>query len=43
LCIISPENKPSEEETLEELSPEVESSEKKRYLKLRDLDILFKY
>jgi hypothetical protein len=40
LCTISPENKP---ETLEELSPEMESPEEKRYLKLRDLDILFKY
>jgi hypothetical protein len=43
LCTISPENKPPEEETPEELSPEVESFEEKKYLKLRDLDILFKY
>jgi hypothetical protein len=43
LCTISPENKPPEEETPKELSPEVESREEKRYLKLRDLDILFKY
>jgi hypothetical protein len=34
LCTISPENKPSEEETPEELSLEVESPEKKRYLKM---------
>jgi hypothetical protein len=43
LCTISPENKPPEEEIPKELSPEVESREEKRYLKLRDLDILFKY
>jgi hypothetical protein len=43
LCTISPENKPLEEETPEKLSLEVESPEEKRYLKLRDLDILFKY
>jgi hypothetical protein len=43
LCTISPENKPPEAETPEELSLEVESPEEKRYLKLRDLDILFKY
>jgi hypothetical protein len=43
LCTISPENKPPEEETPKELSLEVESPEEKRYLKLRDFDILFKY
>jgi hypothetical protein len=43
LCTISPENKPPEEETPKELSPEVESPKEKRHLKLRDLDILFKY
>ena len=37
LYTISLENKPPKEETSEELSPE-----EKRYLKLRDLDILFK-
>jgi hypothetical protein len=43
LCTISPENKPSEKETPEELFPKIESPEEKRYLKLRDLDILFRY
>ena len=41
--MISLENKPPEEETPKKLSPEMESPEEKRYLKLRDLDILFKY
>jgi hypothetical protein len=31
LCTISPENKPPEEETPEELSSEVESPEKKKW------------
>jgi hypothetical protein len=43
LYTISPENKPPKKETPEELSPKMESLEEKRYLKLRDLDILFKY
>jgi hypothetical protein len=43
LCTISPENKLQEEETPEELSLEVEYPKEKRYLKLRDLDILFTY
>jgi hypothetical protein len=43
LCTISPKNKPPKEETPEEFSPEVESPEEKKYLKLRDLDTLFKY
>ena len=41
--MISLENKPPEEETPKQLSPEMESPEEKRYLKLRDLDILLKY
>jgi hypothetical protein len=38
MCIISPKNKPLEEESPEELSPEG-----KKYMKFRDLNILFKY